>query len=328
MEEISSIITQKLKALVRSADPPLILSKRKAISALLPFAMSLERDGPQEIFDTIFRVARASIPPRFVWGHAEPSLPTLINELSPPSLDRAIALAAPYLRWDRELNVEKAVTRWAAAASVVPYTEEIALSVVDALLQIAGIDSLRPLIPSHLWIWLKKRPSLPPVCQGRFRGATSNVVRHIRELGDIEITKSYFLLVWSAWDFHHLPDLDEVKISIREDFGGIGMEGHRRDLLQRLDQAVEELGRGMEYFKRHKPWVNESSIPRRNEQLGELKEVLLEADREARETLTGIFPCLILCSERANLCERLQNLARPLLVLYLFRVRDLSSGPE
>ena len=314
--------------MVQAADPPSMLAKRKAISTLFPFAICLERGGSQAMANAIFRVAGASIPSEFMWRHVKPSFATLFNELSPPSLDLAIILTAPYLRWDRELNAEDAVARWAAAVSRVSHTEEVAQNVVDALLQIACIDFLRPHIPSGLWVWLKKRPLLPPVCQGRLHGATSDVVRHIRGLGDIEITRSYFLLIWSEWDLHHLLDLYEIKISIREDFGGIGMCHHRRDLIERLDHAVGELGRGLEYFKRRTPWVNEDSIPRRNGQLGELKGVLLEVDGEAMETLTRMPPCLVLFEGRADSCEHLQNPTRPSSALCLSRAHDLPFGLE
>jgi hypothetical protein len=92
------------------------------------------------------------------------------------------------------------VTRWGAAALAVPYTEEVGQSVVDALLQIASVDLLRPYIPIELWAWLKKGPTLPPACQGRSFGTAPEVVRLICQLGDTETLKAYFLLVWSEWD--------------------------------------------------------------------------------------------------------------------------------
>jgi hypothetical protein len=72
----------------------------------------------------------------------------------------------------------------------------------------------------HLGV-VEGQPSLPPECSGRSRGSSADVVRQIRGLGDIEILKSYLLLVWSEWD--HVGDeqsggLAEMQISIREDF--------------------------------------------------------------------------------------------------------------
>jgi hypothetical protein len=92
------------------------------------------------------------------------------------------------------------VAGWAVAASAVPYTEEAGQSVVDILLHIASVDSLRPHIPTGIWTWLNKRPSLPPKCVGRSRGSSGDVVRQVRALRDTEILKSYLLLVLSEWD--------------------------------------------------------------------------------------------------------------------------------
>lgn len=100
-----------------------------------------------------------------------------------------------------------------------PYSEEVGRSVIDALLQIASEDSLRPHIPVGVWVWLKRQPYLPPVCAGWYLGTSSDIVHHIRGLGDIEILKSYFLLVWSEWDYPDEDGFAETQVSIKEDFG-------------------------------------------------------------------------------------------------------------
>ena len=197
---------------------------------------------------------------------------------------------SPYVPWDDELHDGHTVARWAAAASATPYTEEIGRSVVDALLQIASVDSLRPHIPVDLWAWLKELPSLPPVCQGRSAGRKEAVVRHVRGLGDIEITKAYFLLIWSEWNFLYTSGLDEMQASIREDFGGIESRHHREDLIKRLDHVLGELDRGWEHIERHKPGINQYQLRRANMDYRTLKEVLLEVERnlEGEQTCSSL----------------------------------------
>jgi hypothetical protein len=82
----------------------------------------------------------------------------------------------------------------------------------------------------------------------------SDVVLHVRELKDIEILKSYFLLIWSEW---RSPALNrpssEMKISIRDDFGGIGAEHHRKELVDRLDHILGQLDQGLGHFRRAYP---------------------------------------------------------------------------
>ena len=51
---------------------------------------------------------------------------------------RAIVLVLPHIRWKWPVGREDLTQRWAAAASAVPYTEEVVQSVVDTLLQIAS----------------------------------------------------------------------------------------------------------------------------------------------------------------------------------------------
>ena len=157
---------------------------------------------------------------------------------------------------------------------------------VDTLLQIAQVSHLRPHIPVDIWTWLKKRPSLPPVCWGRGWGTEFDIVHQIRGLGDIEILKSYFLLVWSEWDWLYDSGIDEMKIAIGEDFGGIGMWCHREDLIERLDYVLGRLERGWEFLHQRNPSVNGYHIERGKACYGELKEILLEVDGKATETLT------------------------------------------
>ena len=262
-----------------------LCSKRKAITTLLPYAILQERDGQPEILDTFLHAVRASRTLYFTWHHANQFAGPLFPEASP----RAIVLASPYIL-RKAPGRDDLIQRWAAAASVVPYTEEVAQSVVEALLQIAfNCDLLSH--ATDIWSWLTKRPSLPPVSMGRSLGIHPNTINVVRELKDIEILKSYLLLVWSEWNrIWYKGSFDEMCASTREDFGGIGMGHHRADLIQRLDHILAQLDRGLEYLKQHNPDLNENSVQRMKDQYGELRGILLEMnlDTIARTSYTVV----------------------------------------
>ena len=175
--------------------------------------------------------------------HVGPHIIWLLGKLDTPPLRPALPLIFSKIIW------------------------EAGQDVVDLLLQIASVHSLLPHIPIEIWAWLKERPSLPPVCWGRESGTSRNIIRHIRGLGDIEILKSYFLVVWSEWNYLYVDRFEEMEISIREDFSGIGMKRHRKDLIVRLDYVLEQL--------KDTPG-NEAQIRR----YGWLKKLLLKVDGE------------------------------------------------
>jgi len=210
---------------------------------------------------------------------------TLFNEASPDPPNRVVALTSPHIPWSFWPN-EHTVAWWAAVASAAPYTGEVGESVVDTLLQIASNASLAPYISFDIWAWLKKQPSLPPICRGRSVGTRDHVVRRVRDLGDVEILESYLLLVWSEWDTVSAEGIAEMCTSIREDLGGIGMGLHREVLIERLDHILGQLDRGPGHLKQHKTTFDEHDIVTAKQQYKELKNVLLEVDREALEILT------------------------------------------
>ena len=253
------------------------------MSALFPYAIRLERTEQQGTTGAISRAAGVPNSGRFMWDCIGPYVTTLFDEPSHPSLNQVLTLASPHIPWDDKSHGKPAVARWLTTASAVPYTEEIGQCMVDVLLQIASIRSLRQYIPIGIWALLKRQPSLPSECRGRVLGVGPDVVRYVRELGDLEILKSYFLLVWSEWE--RIPDSghEEMEVSIREDFGGIGMHCDREDLIKRLDHVLGQLDRGLGHFKRHKPWMDEDDIQRSKRLYRSLKEVLLEVDRKATE---------------------------------------------
>ena len=211
---------------------------------LFPYAIRLEQDGQHPMADAISRVWTSN-PKASRLGPIRPPAVWLLGKLDGPPLHRAIPLIVPQINWKAGQDV------------------------VDLLLQIASVHSLLPHIPIEIWAWLKERPSLPPVSRGRCLGTARAIICRIRDLGDIEILKSYFLVVWSEWDFLYPDGIEEMEISIREDFGGIEMKWHRKDLIVRLDCVLEQLE-----DTRH------DEVQYKKEQYGGLKEVLLEVDGE------------------------------------------------
>ena len=282
---MSSLITRRLKTVIEATDRAnQIFSKRKAISALFPYAISLGREGHQAMADEILRVVTTPYSRRFLWRRMEAML---FDESSSPSLNRAITLVSPYLPWNNTFYDQSTVDRWAAAALAVEHTEEVGESVVDTLLQIASDDSLRQGISDDVWGLLKKQVSLPPVCRGRSLGTGLDVALHVRGLKDVDILKSYYLLVWSEWDFLPDPVINEMETSMKEDFGGIGVWGHRRDLIEHLDHVLAQLDGRLGSLDKEKRGIVEDSIEQAKGQYTRLKNALVRADMEATETLTG-----------------------------------------
>lgn len=296
VKHVSSLITQTLDRMIDTADAHMISMKVKAISTIIPFAISLERDGQQGMLDVAVCSLRSF--GGDVWSQAQRHIDTLFKETSAHSLNQAITLISPYWGWSSWKKGENEVARWATAVLNVPYTKEVGQSVVDATLQIASHNFLRPHIPIKVWALFKKQPPLSPICLGRSNGNEPDIIKHVRGLGDLEILKSFLLLVWSEWDRISSSGLDMMKMLIQEDFCGIGMAQHQQDLLQRLDYILGEFGRGPEYFQWHTMWSFDfikARIEYTKQQYGELRDVLLEVQREAvKKTLTCMSPSLSL----------------------------------
>ena len=275
----------------------------KAINALLPYAVSLARDGQQGMANTVLRVSRALNPNHreFMWPRVRPYIVPLFGKPTTPSLGSIIILALYHLPWDSNQVDGDIAAEWATATSAVPYTEEVGQSVVDTLLQIASVDSLRPRIPIDIWAYLKRRPSPPPEYLGRWKGIQEDVVRHVRALGDIEILKSYFLFIWSEWypiEYPREPGpLREMLASIREDFDGVGMWRHRKELINRLDHILGQLDLGLKHLRLRKPSLDDYDVRRAKEQYGELKKLLLEVDGKDVNILTraSLRSVLLVC---------------------------------
>jgi hypothetical protein len=268
-----------LEAMARVEDPMLIVSKRKAINTLLPYAIYLEQGGQQGMIDAIVRAARFSDSDfsnhgKFVWRQVVSYISRLFEKQSPASLNRVITLISPYMSWERALNSSVAVARWAAAVSTIPYTEEVGQSVVFTLFQIADISLLRPHIPIEIWGILKMQPSLPRIYNGVMAGGSSKIIAYVRRLGDIDLLKSYFLLVWTDRSGIIIGQANAMKESLQQDFGGTGMEEHRKDLIRRLDQVLGWLDQGLESHP-HDMYFNNSKA-----HYTDLKGVLVELDKD------------------------------------------------
>jgi len=301
---VLNLIAQQLETMVEAAEKYSIRRKCKAVTALFSYAVWRYRDGQREQLGILFRLFKAMVPwvhcgawglfrvdrSVFMWCRVEPLVATLLDEGGPDSLKHAIVLASPYLPWRQFNNHDHLIKLWAAVAVTVPFTSGIGQSVVDTLFQLADDPSLQPHIPVGMWSWLAKHPSLPPVCLGRFHGSTGRVVRVVRAFGDIEILKSYLLLIWSEWDEPRRNGLHEMCALLREDFSRTGMGYYRQDLLRQLNYVLERLDLGPEHLR---PRLETHDILRMKEQYGKLREVLLEVDREATVTLIREPPVLI-----------------------------------
>ena len=154
------------------------------------------------MIDAILHAARVSDSDventgKFMWHQVVVYISRLFEKRSPTSLDRVIALISPYVPWNGALNNLAAVSRWAAAALAIPYTEEVGQNVIDALFQIAFMDFLRPHIPTEIWMWLKRRPPVPPLYCGLQHASYVNTVAYVRRFGDVDLLKSYFLFAWT-----------------------------------------------------------------------------------------------------------------------------------
>ena len=271
---VSLLMTQKLESMVDGPNRDSIRSKRKAISALFPFAVFLEQSGQRGMIDAISRIARASDSGNFMWYHVKPFVTAMFDKSNPPSLNWILGLISPCLHWHDARRDDDAVEMRATTASAVSRTGEVDQDTVDTLLRIAFLGFPRP----------------PYGSSGQQIGTVEDI-RKVRALGDIGILKSYLLLVWSEWGSidNQFGGFVEMQTSIREDFRGIGSWGHRDDLIKQLDWIIRKLyldhnpGIGLDDYMR--------TVQRAMGQYAELKRVVLEVDGEAVNELTRTLPC-------------------------------------
>jgi len=284
-EGVSCLINQKLNTMAEVQDYYPLRPKFDAAAALFLYAIRQERCGERDIFDAILRFSNQSarvfqsftpfqyLEPSEMFAHASP---------------QAAVLASRHITWYQFANSEDLVPKWVEAVAVVPYTEEVGRNVVDTLLQIVDKYSPQSCVPIDVWLWLNRRPHLPPFCRGRLLGTNRRVVQAVRALNDIRILVSYLTIVWSEWDPLHDEGFDEMCISIRADLGGIGMGFHRADLVQRLDYILRELDPGSGQLASRDDLSRARVICHlqvMKDQYGRLKAILEEADLEATKTL-------------------------------------------
>ena len=257
-------------------DHHLMRREAEVIGLLFWYAVQRERCGDADLFDAILNLAKRELDE---WRSHERLWHLSASKMFAYASPRAAILAGPYIHWGqgRSVDAEDLISRWVAAISAVPYTEEVSESVVDTLLRIAANCDLRPFIPPDIWLWLNERPSLPPACQGLLSGSDCGVFRTVRRLNDIGVLTSYLVLVWSEWKSLDPDSFDEMRTAVREDFSGIGMSCQRAELIQRLDYILGELDQGS------------GSYPQAvKDQYGELKRILQEVDQETTEILNGM----------------------------------------
>ena len=271
------MITQKIETMAETGDPDELHFKSKAITAFFPYAIWQEKDGDPTMLDAFMRASWASGLLYFTWHRADRFVSALLSEATP----RAIVLSSPHIPWYLLTDRGDLVGLWAAATSAIPYTEEVAQCVVDTLLQIASRSKLLPYITPDIWAWLTTRPSLPPVCVGRYYGTYGHVAEAIRKLEDVDILKSYMLLAWSEWDALWNEGFDQICASIRGDFGGAGMDRHWVELIQRLDHVLGELAQGLGHLQKRNPILRAYDFQLMDDQYKRLRETLLEANMEA-----------------------------------------------
>ena len=307
VEVVLNLITRSLETMVGADQAPVTSEGYGAVCALTPYAIFLEGNGQQGMANAIIQVVRGSRDPAFMFS-LQPHITTLLGKPNSPFRNWLIALVAPHVNWEDEERGADIVAAWAAAVSTVPDTEEVIRSVVGTLMLITRIDSLRPHIPVETWAWMKKLRSLPVADWPPFLTITPGVVRHVRGLGDLEIIGSCFFAVLVSWWSASAEVLDEVEISIRGDFGGIEMWGHRGALLNRLGSILEEMVANSEGSKRCR----------------KLRGVLLDMDKEATKTLTRKFLKLVPLNNHSDLHGCIQDLIPPLCALCPFIACDLS----
>jgi hypothetical protein len=250
--------------MVQAANLDLLVSKREAIPPLFIYVI-LEQGRQERMANAISRALQILECWEVISRRIGPYTPMLFRGPNTPSMDLLIVTLSPYVGWCDQYHSENDVIRWVAAASAVPYTEKVGRDIVSVLLQIAFCDPLRPHIPVNLWAWLKGGLTSPPSYRQRYTIITNKAVRYIRGLGDIEIFKSLVLLPLS--EHNCVLDEDYMEDSLREEFCGIGMWGHRKDIVERLERC------------------SQYDFVATRISAGKLRDVLLEVETEAAKTL-------------------------------------------
>ena len=190
-------------------------------------------------------------------------------------------------------DVGTMMRHWIAAASELPGTHDVCVSVVDTLLQAACEDELRPHIPLAAWEWLKKRPVLPRG-SSVLVGGQEEILRTVQALGDIRLITSYLLVIWSEWNVLDDDDNEGMQRLIREELNGIHGVGYRTDLIRRLDYVLLQLYHGKGGYSGFRSRGANDRLLSQAKQLYEgFRRELLELDEGATKTLAGMLPRVV-----------------------------------
>ena len=228
LDDVSFAITQKLESMAEDPDPVLINSKRKAISALFPYAVFLEQGGQRRMVDAISNAAKATRSRKFMWYRAKPFITAMFNKPNPPSLSWILGLVSPRVHWDDGVGGKGVIAKKAAATLETSQLDEDGWTVSSGLTRVGFIDPLHPDL-SHGLPWEPE--------------SREDLTDRVRALGDVEILKSYLFLVWSKRG--PIDDdrggLAEMRTLLQEDVSGIEMGHHREELVERLDHVLQGL---------------------------------------------------------------------------------------
>ena len=101
---------------------------------------------------------------------------------------------------------------------------------------------------------------------------------------------------------------------------------HRKELLKHLDHVLGQLELGSEYLQQHNPSLGGYRVQWRQNQYRQLKEVLLEVDREAIDLLIGKSFRLIILLDLLNSYGQVKDITQCLCVQCLFHLCNFVSG--
>ena len=242
--------------------------------------------------------------------------PQRLKAVLPVSFKHATLSAFQYARrFPRDASdISGMMQLWMEAASAVPYTDNVGGSVVVGLLNMASIDRLLSHIPVVAWDWLNKLPVIPAECAALLPGPTKSVVQTIQQLGSVKLIALYLCIIWSEERKISSDGFSAMGRLIREELGGIGAAGYRKDLIRRLDCVLSQLDlRQARQSLLGNPW---DPTVRGYEKL---REELLEIDREATKILTGTSS-----TELSPLLRPLTSVCR---ISFRLHVRTPSSVP-
>ena len=289
LETITNSIASSLTNAAQDSDA--ILSKYKSITALFPYAVRRGQEGDSQLLDA-FLCAVKYFPYTSQWTrrYIRQVIPKMLAEGSSNTLKRAAIIALPHLElaWLDSEDICAFIGSWTSAAEALEDEEGVCQAMVDVVLQMAFFHSVRAHITPKAWSWLNKRPSLPPRCRGRLLCSIgSNVLPAIRMRNDAKLLTSYLITMWSEWDcagewaFEGMCEaLWEEFCRVRDDGDGardeVMLRECRKDLLERLNFVLGELGRGLEYLRMRHPDMQLDEFQVIKERYRELRRILIQ----------------------------------------------------